>query len=348
VAIQQIANLRYLPAALTDRNNRTQLIDRSKEGAFNRAHLVKRVPARRNFSLKVLDSLENGLWNRKQRVRKCSYCGGSSENSAPHCAGCGTEFEKEPRAADSQRTAPADNAGASVKSVYEQPWSARDAWKFLGMFVVFEVVLELLWEAVEGMIPGFRQLALSGAGHLGKFLLFSTVEILTMLYFSRVENRQQFLEAFSLRLGPTSYVWFAVVAALILRGVAHLLTTSGLVRGATTTSLRGFGHTLGLERWLFLAPGLMAPFVEELFIRGFLYRAFRGSYSVPVSVGLILAFTALTHRDQYARSLLAAVGLSLLTLLQCYLRERTRSVWDCIICHFVFNASGALAVVLRH
>jgi hypothetical protein len=34
------------------------------------------------------------------------------------------------------------------------------------------------------------------------------------------------------------------------------------------------------------------------------------------------------------------MDLSLLTLVQCYLREKSQSIWDCILCHFAFNASS--------
>ena len=84
---------------------------------------------------------------------------------------------------------------------------------------------------------------------------------------------------------------------------------------------------------------LLAPLFEESIYRGFLYKAFRGSYSIPVSSVLIIAWTCYTHWNQYSHSLAAAFDLSLLTLVQCYLREKSGSLWDCILCHMAFNGS---------
>ncbi len=81
-------------------------------------------------------------------------------------------------------------------------------------------------------------------------------------------------------------------------------------------------------------------------MRGFFYRAFRGSYSVAVSTLLILGITAVTHWSQFYHSWIAAVDLSALTVLQCFLRERTGNLWDCILCHLVFNVTGAFPSLL--
>ncbi len=83
-------------------------------------------------------------------------------------------------------------------------------------------------------------------------------------------------------------------------------------------------------------------------MRGFFYRAFRGSYPIILSTGLILGITALTHWGQVHRSGFAALAIGALAVFQCYLRERTGNLWDCIICHFVFNASGAFTTYVLH
>jgi membrane protease YdiL (CAAX protease family) len=209
------------------------------------------------------------------------------------------------------------------------------------MFVVFEFVIVEVWRAIGIVIPGFRYFSGTGAGHFVYSLIHYAVQISNVLYFARTETFQSFLKAFGLTARLSRYAWFGAAAALVIRSVGHMVITHGLSRGATTTSLWGFAHSIGLERILYLAPALMAPFGEELYMRGFFYRAFRGSYSVVASTLLILAITAFTHWSQVHRSWIAAVDIGALTLVQCYLRERTGNLWDCIICHFVFNATGA-------
>jgi membrane protease YdiL (CAAX protease family) len=267
---------------------------------------------------------------------ECSYCGLENTEQAEFCSGCGsrlnpTFFEQEnvasrraPRAVDR------DNS-----------WSAKDAWKCLGMFVVFEFVIVVVWRAIGITLPGFRYFSGTGAGHLTYSLVHYAVQIPNVLYFARTETFQSFLRAFGLTTGPSRYAWFAAATALVIRGVSHLVITYGYSRGVTTTSLWGFTHSLGLERLLYVAPALMAPFGEELYMRGFFYRAFRRSYSLVVSTVLILAITTVTHWSQAHRSWIAAVGIGALTIVQCFLWERTGNLWDCIICHFAFSASGA-------
>jgi membrane protease YdiL (CAAX protease family) len=103
--------------------------------------------------------------------------------------------------------------------------------------------------------------------------------------------------------------------------------------------ISAFRHTAGLESYLFLVPlVLLAPIFEESIKRGFLYKAFRGSYPLWPSMVVIVAWTALRHWSQYLHWI-AAMNLSLLTLVQCYLREKSDSLWDCILCHMAFNSS---------
>ncbi|HUE37486.1 MAG TPA: CPBP family intramembrane glutamic endopeptidase, partial [Candidatus Acidoferrum sp.] len=101
-----------------------------------------------------------------------------------------------------------------------------------------------------------------------------------------------------------------------------------------------FEKSSGINGILFIAPLLIfAPFFEECLYRGFLYKAFRGSYSMGTSVTLIIAWTCSTHWGYYYHSLPNALALSVFAVFLCYLREKSRSLWDCIIFHFIFNAS---------
>jgi CAAX amino terminal protease family. len=209
------------------------------------------------------------------------------------------------------------------------------------MFILFEFIMIEMWRGIGMLVPQFRHFSRSGAGHFVFALVQDTVQILIMLYFARTDSWQPFLKACGLTKGPSQYVWFGVAAALIIRTVGHLTVTSHLSRGATTTSLRGFAHSTGIEQILYLAPELIAPFAEEMYMRGFFYRAFRGSCSVMASTLLILGITMLAHLDQVHRSWIAAVDIGALTIIQCFLRERTGNLWDCILCHLVFNATGA-------
>ncbi len=75
-------------------------------------------------------------------------------------------------------------------------------------------------------------------------------------------------------------------------------------------------------------------------MRGFLYRAFRGSYGIQMSTVLMVVVMSLTHSNQFYHSWVAALDLSALTILQCFLRERG-NLRDCIASHLAFNLTWA-------
>jgi len=164
--------------------------------------------------------------------------------------------------------------------------------------------------------------------------------LLTAAYFARTERWSFFLRGFGLDRKPSDWIWFGMAAALAIRGFGHLILVNHWARGVSHSDLAAFRNTLGPERYLFLAPLLLfAPFFEETVYRGFVYKAFRGSYGMRLSTGIVVAWTANTHWNQYSVSWMAALDLSVLTGVQCYLREKSDSIWDCVACHFVYNAS---------
>jgi membrane protease YdiL (CAAX protease family) len=283
-------------------------------------------------------------------MKHCEYCGRETGSEAVYCQECGTLLPQERAAGASEKLSPAEK---EILADYDADvtaprWTARDAWKCAGMMLVFYIVVSVVLAAGFYRFPAFRHWNHSGAGHFVSYGFEFGVFILTALYFSRVASLRTFLKEFGFSCGPSSYIWFALVVTLLLRGTSHLLITSGLSRGVANSSLRGFIHGTGFERYLFLAPLLMAPLCEEMFMRGFLYRAFRGSYSIAASAALIVAITGLLHINQFSRSWAAVMSISVITLLQCFLRERTGSLWDCIICHLVFNLTGLLTSQLSH
>jgi membrane protease YdiL (CAAX protease family) len=217
-------------------------------------------------------------------------------------------------------------------------WSARDAWKCLGMILVFIFVLGFIIAISQFFGP--HKWFETGFGYFIASILFFVTALLTAAYFARTKSLASFLAAFGLDRKPSNYVWFGIVAALALRFITNFILTKHWMKGYATGDIIAFRHTIGNERYLYLVPLLLAAFFEEPVMRGFLYKAFRGSYSMATSIVLIVGITACTHWPQYYHSWPAVVCLSSLTVVQCYLREKSDSLWDCIFCHLVANASG--------
>jgi membrane protease YdiL (CAAX protease family) len=86
---------------------------------------------------------------------------------------------------------------------------------------------------------------------------------------------------------------------------------------------------------------VIAPFYEETVMRGFLYRAFRSSYTVPASAFCVVLVVGYFHWGLLAQPLFFAdlvVGAGVL----CLIRERTGSTWNCTLFHAAHNASASV------
>jgi membrane protease YdiL (CAAX protease family) len=273
-------------------------------------------------------------------MKQCPYCGKEYSDEVTLCP-----IDRQPlnevgaaKQGDNPKNPP---SRSDVHVVYpEYQWSARDAWKFFGMIIVFYLVLGFVGGSLYFLFPPLRVWSRSPFGVIAMRVIEAGLWILTAAYFARTESVASFCKAVSLDRKPSNYVWFGIVAALAIRLVSHFVFVLQLAKGSYTNyDLWAFKETSGPGRYLYLLPLLTAPFWEEAVVRGFFYKAFRGSYSIPAATTLIVAWTALTHWDQYRSSSWAAIALSALTILQCYLREKSDSLWDCICCHFAFNAS---------
>jgi membrane protease YdiL (CAAX protease family) len=288
-------------------------------------------------------------------MKCCSYCGREYPDDAVKCA---VDHYALPNVGDcSSSTGQADPpgqkmhsnrvvevaAGASESDYAAYPdyqWSARDAWKCLGMFLLIGTVFAVSVFLFDMHSAAFRLWRWSGLGLFAQDLVRDSVLLFTAIYFARTETLSSFWRGFGLDQKPSEHVWFGIVIALVIRGFGHVMVANGWSPGVSNHELVAFEKTVGVERFLFLVPPLLlGPLFEETILRGFLYRAFRNSYPWWLSIALIIAWTANTHWSQYSTSWVAAFDLSVLTVVQCYLREKSNGIWDCIVCHMVFNAS---------
>jgi membrane protease YdiL (CAAX protease family) len=283
-------------------------------------------------------------------VKKCPYCGEKYSDEATVCV-IDREILIDPlkppveemqpvKEEPPPRPKPAVNDAHLIWPDYK--WRARDGWKCIGIIVCLGIILTGAGHFIYLNAPSFYR---SGHGYVFRDLLQYAVELLAAVYFARTETFKTFLHAFGLDQRPTNLVWLGITMALIIRFTGHFMYMHHWGNGVYNYNISSFRHTIGYERFLFLMPLVFfAPIFEEPIYRGFLYKAFRGSHKVIVSMILIIAWTCFTHWQYYSESWIAAVDLSTLTIVQCYLREKSGSLWDCILCHFAFNASSLLFI----
>jgi membrane protease YdiL (CAAX protease family) len=275
-------------------------------------------------------------------VKSCPYCGKEYPDESTLCSIDGEPLaggDPLPQTVVEQK---ATNPEKPVDLIFpEYQWSARDAWKCSGMMLVFGFMVELALLGLNLHFPVFRSWFASGFGFVSRLLLFYIVGLLVAAYFARTETLAMFWKGFGLDRKPTENAWFGVATVIIVRLFGHFVRLHWRGKGVPTDAIHTFYHSLGLKQLFFLLPLLLlAPPFEESIFRGFLYKAFRGSYSVGVSMVLIVVWTILTHWPAYLLSWLGAFELTTLAMVLCYLREKSDSLWDCIICHAIFNGSG--------
>lgn len=87
--------------------------------------------------------------------------------------------------------------------------------------------------------------------------------------------------------------------------------------------------------WFFIVGALLAPLVEEIFFRGFLFQGFRARYGWVKSMLLSSAIFGFAHLDPAS-----LIPTFVLGCLLAYLYHRTNSVWPGVIIHVLVNTFG--------
>ena len=103
----------------------------------------------------------------------------------------------------------------------------------------------------------------------------------------------------------------------------------------------GFDKSVGGVELLpvFISLVILPPLVEEIVARGFLYTNLRAHTTVLMASFVTSVLFAAAHLSGAAEGLLwvAAIDTFILSLVMCYLRERSGSLWPPIGVHFIKN-----------
>jgi membrane protease YdiL (CAAX protease family) len=275
-------------------------------------------------------------------MKKCPYCGKEYPDDVTVCAiDTETLVDYIPKTITDEKPVKLE----PYLTFPDYQWSARDAWKGLGSIFLLSFIAALILIVIiraQGITFSAYQSNAYGYFFLGVFIY--TLELFPVIYFARTRTFNAFLNGFGFNYGISKYVWFGVIAALLIRFTGHFYGYAHTSDSAITS----FKSTAGFEKFLFIIPMLVfAPIIEETIDRGFLYKAFRGSYSIEVCMSIMVAWTIITHVGECFHAPSVIVRLSALTIVQCYLREKSGSLWDCIICHFIFDATYVLIILLQ-
>lgn len=89
----------------------------------------------------------------------------------------------------------------------------------------------------------------------------------------------------------------------------------------------------------FISLVILVPITEEIITRGFLYGGLRTKLPVFIAAGITSLFFAVAHLGEASEGLLwvAAIDTFILSIVLCYLREKTNSLWPSIGVHMIKN-----------
>lgn len=158
---------------------------------------------------------------------------------------------------------------------------------------------------------------------------------------SKSGSMADFVARIGLARWPDIWGWVGGCVGIAIAWMDHYWIAKGVARSDQTTR-EIFSAGGGPLACFILVAILFAPVFEEIALRGLIYKAFRSSYGWMVSTVLVLIITSYFHWVQIASSPYSATCLLLLFVLLCVLRERTSSLWNCILCHAAYNMAGTL------
>lgn len=247
-------------------------------------------------------------------------------------------------------------SGGSDGDVDARDPAARWPWWFGAVaFVVAVTVTVVLVAIVAGVVGG-----VAGTAHRSDHvvsLLGTLIQdgafVVVAVVFARGIGR---VRPASLGLRPTR---LAPAAGLVALSLAFFYAVSAAWTallapnaGQDTLAALGTRETAVLLIASAIVVVGVAPLAEELFFRGFFYRALRNRLGVAAAIAVVsVLFAAIHYTGPQTLALLPM--LALLSALFCLLYERTGSLWPAVALHTINNAiafaataerSGALAV----
>jgi membrane protease YdiL (CAAX protease family) len=205
------------------------------------------------------------------------------------------------------------------------PWSLRDTWLGLGIFVILTV-------GILGFVGFVRNTRfIQNIGLIILELLY-LVPVIVILAWRRVSWKALGFQSFN-------RIFLGLGCALLIGAymiiIAHNLIMSQL--GFLTQGEQIFQFFSELENplALLIVGVVLAPIVEEVFFRGFLFNGFRQHFGWNKAALLSAFIFSLAHLQ-----LVTLIPTFILGYLLAFMFHKSNSLWPGIILHFLVNTFG--------
>lgn len=212
---------------------------------------------------------------------------------------------------------------------YAVPWKPIDTW--IGVILLAVIDAGLLFIALQGQKG---QLAQSGI--LVLVQLVYLLPVIIIFAYRRIPWR-------AIGFGKFNWGTLAIGCGLLITSYAiiyfHNLVLMFLGIETQGDELSRLFELLDTPAWFFFVGAVLAPLVEEIFFRGFLFQGFRARYSWISAMLMSSGIFAIAHLD-----LASLIPTFILGSLLAYLYHRSNSVWPGVILHVLVNTLGLISV----
>ena len=218
----------------------------------------------------------------------------------------------------------------------EVPWSILDTWLGVVLLILISVGMLVVAFLFEEEAKQFAR----GAGVMFAEMIY-LLPVLIIFAWKRIRpGLLGFVKFDSLTMGLGCGL-IAISYPLI---IAHNLLLTYLGANTQGEAMMKMFSELKSPIWLIIAAVIVAPFVEEMFFRGFLFQGFRQRYGWVAALLLSSGIFAAAHLDP-----VSFIPTFVLGAVLGYVYHRSNSLWPSIILHFLNNgfAMGAMLVVIR-
>lgn len=225
------------------------------------------------------------------------------------------------------------------------------ASQFAAAALLYAAVYMLGWESfrIQGWLEGDT---------LAQFLYILLAEIITIggiVWFVRRRGgkmSQLGWNAFRIR-----YLWVALigVGVYLLAYIAVAILVGILIPSINMEQEQniGFNNVQGSTEQLltFVSLVVLPPLAEEIVFRGFIFTSLRNRMRFVWAMAITSVLFAIPHLqfgDGAPPLWIAAIDTLVLSLVLCYVRERTGSLWAPILIHAIKNGIAFTALFLIH
>lgn len=214
-------------------------------------------------------------------------------------------------------------------SEYSVPWTVFDAWLGVVMLAMIDAILLIL------ALRGSKAELVQSAGIVFLELAY-LLPVVLIFAWRRIHWKYLGFRKFGSKV-------MGLGCGLLIGGYAVILLHNFILLklGIDTQgeSILRLIEMLESPGWFFLVGIVFAPFVEEIFFRGFLFQGFRQKYGWVSAMLLSSAVFAAAHLDP-----VSLIPTFILGLVLAYLYHRSNSLWPGIILHFLINGSSLCAL----